>query len=92
MNKAEYLKIALKIIPQEIMYKCDLISKQRAGHIYVRIEKVIYGMVQSEIIAHEALKEHLKPYCYAPAKIIQGLWTHTYKDIHFTLVVDDFGI
>ena len=74
------------------MDKYDLLNKQNDGYIYVRIEKGMYGMVQSGIIAHDELKEHLKPYGYALAKITQGLWTHTYRDINFTLVVDDFGI
>ena len=52
----------------------------------------MYGQVQAGIIAHDALKEHLKPYGYATAKITQGLWTHTDRDIKFKLVVDNFGI
>ena len=52
----------------------------------------MYGLVQSGIIKHEALKEHLKPYGYAPARIAQGLWTHQDRDINFTLVLEDFGI
>ena len=41
---------------------------------------------------HESLKEYLKTYGYAPAKITKGIWTHQDRDINFTLVVDDFGI
>ena len=52
----------------------------------------MYGLVQADMIAHDTLKENLKLYGYAPAKITQGLWTHTVIDIHFTLVVDEFGI
>ena len=92
MNKAEYLKIALKILPQEIIDTYDLLSKQYDRYIYVRIEKGMYGLVQAVIIANDALKGHLNPYGYTPANITQGLWTHTDRDINFTLVVDDFGI
>ena len=49
-------------------------------------------MAQERIIAHKSLKEHLKTYGYAPARINQGLWTHQYRNINFNLVVDDFGI
>ena len=52
----------------------------------------MYGLVQAGIIAHDALKEHLKPYGYAPENITQGIWTHKDRDINFTLVVDYFGI
>ena len=49
-------------------------------------------MVQAEIITHDAHKEHLNPYGYALEKITQGIWTHTDRNINFTLVVDEFGI
>ena len=52
----------------------------------------MYGLVQAYIIAHEEIKEHLKTYGYAPSRITQGIWTHQDRGIHFTLVVDDFGI
>ena len=48
--------------------------------------------IQAGIIAHDTLKEQLKPYGYAPGKITQRLWIHTDRDINFTLVVDKFGI
>ena len=48
--------------------------------------------MQAGIITHEALREHLKPYGYAPENITQGLWTHTDRDINFTLAVDNFRI
>ena len=52
----------------------------------------MFGLFQTRIITHDALKKHLKTYGYAPAKITQGLWTHTDSDINFTLVVENFGI
>ena len=60
MNKAEYLKIALKIPPQEIINTYDLLRKQCDGYIYVRIKKGVYRLVQDGIIANDAIKEHLK--------------------------------
>ena len=48
--------------------------------------------MKAGIIAHKALKEHLKFYGYAPARIIQGICTHQDRDVNFTLVVDIFGI
>ena len=68
MNKAEYLKIALKILPQEIINTYEPLSKKYDGYIYVRIKKGMYGLVQAGIITHDPLKEHLRPYCYAPEK------------------------
>ena len=52
----------------------------------------MYGLVQSGIISHKALKWHLKPYGYTPANITQVLCTHQDRDINSTLLVDDFDI
>ena len=52
----------------------------------------MYGLVKAGIIAHDALKKHLKPYGYAPIKITQVIWTHKDRDINFMLVLDNFGI
>ena len=92
MKTAEFYRTAIKTIPQEIIDKYDLNNKQSDGYTYIVFEKLIYVLVQAEIISHEALKEHLKPYGYAPARITQALWTHQNRDINLTLVVDNFGI
>ena len=62
MNKDKYSKIALKLIPQEIINEYHLINKQIYEYIYVRVKKGMCGLVKTGIRAHEALKEHLKPY------------------------------
>ena len=92
MKKNEYNNISIQLVPQEIIEKCDLNNGQSYGYIYVRFEKIMYGLVQAGIIAHKALKEHLKAYGYAPERITQTLCTHQERDIHFTLVVEKFGI
>ena len=69
MNKVEYIKIDLKIIPQKSINKYDPINKKYDGYIYVRIKKGVYNIVQAGIIAHESLKENLQPYGYAPEKL-----------------------
>ena len=48
----------------------------------------MYGLMKEGIIVHKALKEHLKPYSRAPAKITQEIWTHQDRYINFTLVID----
>ena len=69
MMKNEYYKIAITIIYQERIEKYDLNNKKIDACIYVRFHKGIYGLVQARIIAHEALKEYLKPYGNTPARI-----------------------
>ena len=62
------------------------------GFLFVRVEKGMYGIVQAGIIAHKALKEHLRPFGYEPAIITPLLWRHNKNGITFTPVVNDFGI
>jgi hypothetical protein len=52
----------------------------------------LYGLPQAGIIAQVQLKERLGKYGYHQSKIIPGLWTHTTRNMCFTLVVDDFAI
>ena len=52
----------------------------------------MYGLVQTGIIAHTALKEYLCPFGYEPVPITPGLWRHNNNEITFTVVVEIFGI
>ena len=52
----------------------------------------MYGIVQSGIIAHTSLKEHLLPFRYEPAPVIMVLWDHNNNRVSFTLVINNFGI
>ena len=92
MMKAEYYKIAIKLIPHEIIDKYDLNNNKSYSYIYVIFEELIYGLVQAGVITHKGLKEHLKPYGCAPSIIAQGIWKHQDRDINFTLLVDNFGV
>ena len=92
MKKSKYYKTAIKLIPQEIIDKYELNNKQSNGYIYTRVKKRIYELVKAGIIAHEALKEHLKHYGFACAIITQGLCKHQDREMNLTLVVDNFGI
>ena len=52
----------------------------------------MYGLVQAVIISHNAPKAHFSPYGFAPAQITQVICTQKYQEIHFTILVDDFGM
>ena len=73
MNKNNFNKITIKIIPKEIIKKYYFSTKKIGGFIYFRLEKVMYSLVQARIISHDALKENILPYGYVPAQITQGL-------------------
>ena len=56
MYKHKYCKIALILIPQNIIDNYNLTDKQINSFIYVRAEKGMYGLVQDIIIPHTSLK------------------------------------
>ena len=58
----------------------------------MEIQKGMYGLPQAGILANKLLKERLGKKGYYEVPHSPGLWTHTWRPITFTLVVDDFGI
>ena len=52
----------------------------------------MYGLPQVVLIAKELLEKRLTKHEYTQSKIVTGLWTHKWRPIQFTLVVDDFGL
>ena len=62
------------------------------GHVYIEIQKGMYGLPQAGILAQELLEKQLNKHGYSQIKVVPGLWTHKTHLISFTLVVDDFGV
>ena len=52
----------------------------------------MYGLPQAGLLANELLEERLNKAGYHQSKLVPGLWTHEWRPIQFTLVVDDFGV
>ena len=59
MNKKEHYNIEINLIPKDIISKYDLLVKQINVYVYVRVEKGMYGLVRTWIVAYESLKEYL---------------------------------
>ena len=80
-------------MPEEVIVEYNLREKEIAdGHVYVEIRKGMYGLPQAGLIAQELLEERLNKEGYRQSMIVPGLWTHDWRPIQFTLVVDDFGV
>ena len=55
----EFMRIMLKIIPQEIIDSYNLTTLvDNQGWIYMRVEKVVYSIKQSGIIANQELVKY----------------------------------
>ena len=54
--------------------------------------KGMYGVPQAGQIANDLLNKILARFGYHPTNFTPGLWTHIWRPVKFTLVVDDFGV
>jgi hypothetical protein len=60
--------------------------------VYIEVPKGMYGLPQAGIIANQLIARRLAIHGYHQTKFRTGLWRHVTRPIHFTLVVDDFGV
>ncbi len=93
MERYEYMRLWLDILPQEIIDKYTLNKIVDAnGWVYVKICKGMYGLPQAGILTNKLLKKRLTIRGYYQCQHTPILWCHIWRDITFCLVVDDFGI
>jgi hypothetical protein len=92
IDSFEYMRIPIKLIPQEIVSEYNLLSLLSDGHVYVEVQKGMYGLPQAGILANQLLSRCLSIHGYHQTKFTPGLWRHATHPNQFTLVVDDFGV
>ena len=92
MKEKEFFKLPIKIIPSDIIAHYKLTSLVHKDHVYIQVNKGMYGLPQEGILAYLQLVKRLAPYGFHPTNHTPGLWSHNKRPIIFTLVVDDFGI
>ena len=92
MERPEYMRISIKLIPQSIIDKYNLLQHLHNGHIYFQVDKGLYGLVQAGKLAYDQLLQRLLSADFFPAPHAPGLFLHKTRPISFTLCVDDFGI
>jgi hypothetical protein len=62
------------------------------GHVYIEVQKGMYGLPQAGIIANQLLAHRLAIHGSHQNKFTPGLWRHVTRPIQFTLIVGDFGV
>jgi hypothetical protein len=92
MDYFEYMGIPIKLISQEIIAEYNLLSLVSDGHIYIEVQKCMYGLPQAGILTNQLLARGLAIHGYHQTKFTPGLWRHVTGPIQFTLVMDDFGV
>ena len=92
MERHEFMRMPIDLIPPDFAEKYDLYPKVLNGYVYMRILKGMYGLPQAGMLANNLLKERLQKHGYFEVAHTPGLFAHKTRPIWFTLVVDDFGI
>ena len=92
MEEPEYMKIPVRLIPDEIKVEYKVREFEHDGYVYVQINKGMYGLEQTGLLANELLAKRLAKHGFSQTPHTPGLCKHHTKPIQFALVVDDFGI
>jgi len=87
-----YMRIPIAMLPDDIMEHYQLHALIHKGHVYVEIQRGMYGLPQAGLLANQQLQQFLAPHGYTPCAITPGLWRHHTRPIAFALVVDDFVV
>jgi hypothetical protein len=87
MESFEYMRIPIKLVPQEIIVHYNLLPLFSDGHVYIEVQKGMYGLSQAGILANQLLARRLAIHGYHHTKLSPGLWRHVIRPIQFTLVV-----
>jgi hypothetical protein len=64
MESFEYIRIPIKLIPQEIINQYNLLSLVSDGHVYIEVQKGMYGLPKAGILANQLIERRLAIYGY----------------------------
>ena len=93
MSPYKYMRLKLSDLPANFVEQYDLVAKVTGdGYVYVEIQRGMYGLQQSGLLAQKLLEERLNKEGYRQSALTPGFWTHDWRPISFTLCVDDVGV
>ena len=93
LARYKYLRLKLSNLPEDVIEQYGLKYKATSeGYVYMDTRKGMYGLPQAGLLAQELLEQRLQKQGYTQSKANPCFWTHAWRPISFTLVVDDFGI
>ncbi len=62
------------------------------GNVFCEVQCGMYSLPEAGILAQDLLTKRLNKAGYRQSKITPGYWHHDWRQISFTLVVNDFGV
>jgi hypothetical protein len=76
MDSFEYMRIPFKLIPREIIVPYNLLPLVSDDHVYIEVQKGMYGLPQAGILANQLLARGLAIHGYHQTKFTPGIWRH----------------
>ena len=92
LDRYEYMRMPLKLFPDNIVEHYNLKEKALNGYVYMEIQRGMYGLPQASILANKLLQKRLGQHGYFEVQHKPGLWKHVSRPVWFNLCVDDFGV
>jgi hypothetical protein len=87
------MQLKLSNMPEYIIAHYHLLDIATPnGYVYCKICQGMYRLPKVGNIAQELLAIRLKEHSYNQSKTMPGLWTHEWRPITFSLVVNNFGV
>jgi hypothetical protein len=78
MDYFEYMRIPIKLIPQEISVQYNLLSLVSDGHVYIEVQKGMRDLPQAVILADQLLARRLAIHGYHETKftmmLVYNMW------------------
>jgi hypothetical protein len=68
IDSFEYIRIPIKLINQEIIVQYNLLPLVSDGHLYIEVQKGMYGLRQAVILANQLLARRLAIHGYHQTK------------------------
>ncbi len=88
----KYMKIPLALFPSWMIEQYNLNKLTLEGWAYIKMQRAVWGLPQTGILANKHLQRKLAPFGYYKCINTPGLWQQESCPLTFTLVVDNFGI
>ena len=90
IERPDYMKIKINLIPQEIIDEHNVMEYAVNGFAYFEITKGMYGLQQAGKLEKAKFIKELSVKGFEPTNHTTGLWKHKTRPVTFALVVDDF--
>jgi hypothetical protein len=74
METFEYMRIPTKLSPHKIIDQYNLPPLVSDGHVYIEVQKGMYGLPHAGILANQFLAHRLAIHGYHHTTFTLGLW------------------